>query len=227
MIKNFFYLFFPKNCINCKQVIAKTQNMLCISCTDALPITQYHLCATENLLLDKFFFHEQLTHAAAFYYFRKKSIVFRMIENLKYKNAPKIGNCLGKKYGFVLKKQADWIQYFDYIIPVPLHFKKLRKRGYNQSNCFAEGLSQTLQLPWKNKILIRKIDTKTQTKKNRSERFQNMKYVFAIKNPEKIQNKNIIIVDDVVTTGATLTACIDVLSQWVNQIAILTIAVAE
>ncbi len=226
MFKDFFLLCFPHVCLYCKQVISKTQPILCIGCTNDLPITQYYLHSTDNFLIHNFL-HPKLTHAASFYFFSKKSIVFRIIENLKYKNTPSIGWHLGEKFGWILKENANWIKYFDCIIPVPLHPKKLKKRGYNQSDVFAQGLSITLQMPWQNNVLIRKIDTQTQTKRGRSARFENMKQVFGIIEPKNIQGKNVILVDDVVTTGATLAGCMDILSPWVNEIAILTIAVAE
>ncbi len=200
--------------------------MLCMVCTDALPLTQYHLQATDNFLLHQFFLHKQLTHATALYHFIKKSVVYTILEYFKYKGNISIGFFLGKQYGLLLQKQTHWIHHFDSIIPVPLHRQKLKKRGYNQSAIFAQGLSSILSLPCQTNVLVRTVDTSTQTKKKRIERFKNMEKVFTIKNHQVIEGKNILLIDDVVTTGATLNACIETLSPSVKNIAIVAIAMA-
>ena len=137
-----------------------------------------------------------------------------------------MGELLGKWYGHLLKSH-QYDQEFDGIVPVPLHPKRLKKRGYNQSTCFARGLSEALEIPVIEDTLMRIKSTTSQTKKNKLERWFNVKDVFVVKYPERIKHKRILLVDDVLTTGSTLEACLDVLNQHqCKELSIATIAVA-
>jgi ComF family protein len=142
----------------------------------------------------------------AFLKFRKTGVVQHLLHQLKYNNHPEVGERLGKLYGKDLV-EAGFEKKFDLIIPVPLHQSRKRRRGYNQSEKFAEGLSHLLQIPCDEKIVERKIKTATQTRKSKIERWENVKDVFQIKQPEKVMGKRVLLVDDVITTGATLEAC--------------------
>jgi competence protein ComFC len=130
-----------------------------------------------------------------------------MLHALKYKSKPEVGFLLGKWYGADLKK-SDAFLGCDYIIPVPLHKKRQRKRGYNQSEYFAKGLGEELNIPVLGDVLFKKHFTETQTYKTREERWQNTLNSFEIKNKEVLKDKSILLVDDVITTGATTEACI-------------------
>jgi ComF family protein len=138
-----------------------------------------------------------------------------MLHALKYKSKPEVGHLLGKWYGADLKKTNTFAD-CDYIIPVPLHKKRLRKRGYNQSEYFARGLSEELNIPVLTDVLLKKHFTETQTYKTREERWQNTLHSFEIKNGELLKDKNILLVDDVITTGATTEACILQLQEASN-----------
>jgi len=168
-----------------------------------------------------------LTYAMAFLQFRKTGVVQHLLHQLKYNNHPEIGVRLGKIYGKELA-DSDYDKAFDLIIPIPLHKSRRRRRGYNQSAKFAEGLSSTMNIPWDESIAERKIKTTTQTRKTKTERWENVRNVFYIKHPERIINKRILLVDDVITTGATLEACgHELLNHGCSEISIACIAEAQ
>ncbi len=148
----------------------------------------------------------QLKYAMAFLRFRKTGIVQHLLHQLKYNNHPEVGIKLGQVYGKELYDSGIACEY-DLIVPVPLHETRKRRRGYNQSARFAEGLSMSMQIPWDESISARKLRTSTQTRKSKVERWENVKDVFEIQEPEKIRDVRILLVDDVMTTGATLEAC--------------------
>ena len=148
----------------------------------------------------------KIEFAAAFLIFSKGSHYRKLIHSLKYKNDQESGVELGRLFGLKIAKQSEYPQ-LDMIIPVPLHPKKKKKRGYNQSDCIAEGLSQSLQIPYYSDLLIRTVNTQTQTKKHKDERWENVKGVFDVQNPEQLQGKHVLLVDDVITTGATIEHC--------------------
>jgi ComF family protein len=148
--------------------------------------------------------------AMAFLRFSKGGRVQRLLHALKYGNRPEVGEVLGSLCG-VRVYGTDLAASADLIIPVPLHISRQRKRGYNQSARFAEGLSKTLKIPYSDTFLERTVKTETQTRKSRIARWENVQHAFRVKVPREIAGKNIVLVDDVVTTGATLQACIHVL----------------
>jgi ComF family protein len=153
----------------------------------------------------------EVAHAAALFKFAKSSRVQHILHALKYKNRPEVGVMLGKVLG---QKIVDaCIMKPDIIIPIPLHPSRKRKRGYNQSAKFAEGLSVKLNIPFSDTIIARLVKTETQTKKNKLNRWQNVSEVFHVKDPLTVKGKRILLVDDVVTTGATIEACAHILKQ--------------
>jgi len=148
----------------------------------------------------------RLTQAVAWFYFRKGSIYQDVLHKLKYNDRPDIGFLLGRQYGFELNRSTGFIRP-DLLIPVPLHPRKLRKRGYNQSMAIAGGLSAGLGIPLSGKALTRPNATSTQTRKSRYERYLNVTGKFRVTEPGLVENKHILLIDDVITTGATLEAC--------------------
>ncbi len=161
------------------------------------------------------------------YFYRKGGKVQHLIHQLKYKGHKEIGVFLGQIYGSQLT-EIEIYKNIDLIIPIPLHHKKLKKRGFNQAECFARGLSESMQKEMDVKSLVREIDTSTQTKKTRYKRWENVSEIFNLKFPENINDKNILVVDDVITTGATMEAFIQTIQKAKNvQISAVSIAFAS
>jgi ComF family protein len=148
--------------------------------------------------------------ATAFCFFKKGNITQRLIHQLKYKDNQAIGTYLGHQFGLELAKTEDF-QSVDVIIPVPVHPKKLRQRGYNQSECIGKGIAETLSKPIDTSSLIRVVASSTQTKKTRYQRWENVFGIFQLTNPNTLTGKHILLVDDVITTGATIEAAAQVL----------------
>ena len=223
---DFIHLFYPKLCVACGNSLFKDEKELCLQCIYNLPKTNYHT-QTQNPIEKLFWGRVSIDKVTAFYFFKKDSKVQNILHELKYDNNQEIGELVGELYGNELVK-ADWMQNIDVIIPVPLGPKKQRIRGYNQSECFAKGLSKATGIKLDIQTLIRNKDTETQTRKSRIERWQNVETIFEVVQPENIENMTVLLVDDVVTTGATLEACANKLLaiKGVN-VSIATIAFAN
>jgi len=224
MFNDFFNLIFPRLCAACNNALLKNEKIICNSCQVSLPKTNFHL-EKENQLNKIFWGREKVEMVAAYYHFTKKSKVQNLLHQLKYSNNKKVGETIGRLYGYDLK-EAALFSGIEVIIPVPLHPKKLKRRGYNQSEWFANGLAKSLKINVNTKSLYRKIDSQTQTKKSRYSRWENVGEIFGIKNEELIQNKSILLVDDVITTGATLEGCVKALQGCNCKVYIATIACA-
>lgn len=225
MLLDFFNLIFPRLCFACNEALLKGENFLCISCQINLPKTDFHK-DKENRVAQSFWGRINIEIATSYYYFNKGGKVQNLIHHLKYKGDKEVGEYIGKQYGYDLR-EVEHFQSIDFIVPVPLHPKKEKKRGYNQSEWFAKGLSTTMGIPINTEILYRKENSETQTKKGRYDRWENVNEVFGVKQEAKIAGKNILLVDDVITTGATLEACAEVLlKQKTGVIKIATIACA-
>lgn len=170
-----------------------------------MPLTQYHL-DPKNEAIKKFYGKIDIQFAAAFLYFNKKGMVQELIHNLKYKGHQEIGTVLGSWYAQDLKELELPIP-FDVVIPVPLHKKKFKERGYNQVTTFGNAIAAGFKIPFNDNVLIRKVYTKTQSKKNLLGRSENIESIFDVEFSESDHNKHFLIVDDVFTTGATIEAC--------------------
>ncbi len=225
MIRDFINTLFPDYCVACLKALAKGEEQLCLHCQYALPYTDYHL-HPDNELIQKLGNRMRLTYALAYLIFSKQSRVQRILHALKYSGNQEIGCLMGRWYGRTLLEQ-QYEQKFDLILPVPLHKSKLRQRGYNQSDCFALGLSESLGVPWEANTLVRAKATATQTRRGRWERWQNVEDIFEVAHPNQVEGKRILLVDDVVTTGSTLEACALVLQEnHVQNLSIAVLAVA-
>lgn len=210
-LSDFAALIYPKVCIACEETLLRHEEPICNKCYVSLPKTNFHLDAN-NPVQKVFYGRVDVKLATSFLLFQKKGSVQKMLHALKYKHKPELGHLLGKWYGADLKK-SNTFAHCDYIIAVPLHNKRLRKRGYNQSECFARGLSEELNIPVLNNVLFKKHFTETQTYKTREERLQSAMHSFEIKNAEALKDKSILLADDVITTGATAEACLLQLQQ--------------
>jgi ComF family protein len=198
-------LFFPKVCAGCHTILITNETVFCTNCRHELPLTQYHL-DPKNEAVKKFYGKIAIEHASALFYFNKKGIVQELIHNLKYKGHEEIGTVLGNWYMEDLKELILETP-FDVVIPVPLHPKKFRERGYNQVTTFGKALAKGLKINYNDTLLYRKKYSKTQSKKNLIGRSENIENIFDVLFTEENQNKHFLIVDDVLTTGATLEAC--------------------
>lgn len=223
--QDFFSLIWPRICLSCGNSLFKYENEICTKCWLNLPRTNFHL-QIDNPVSKLFWGRVNIEIAASFFYFSKGSKVQHLMHSLKYKGNKEIGIVLGKAYGFELI-QSPVFKTVSRIIPVPLHPKRLRFRGYNQSEMIGIGLSESMKIPLDITTLIRNTATATQTKKSRFKRWQNVSEVFTLTNPEIIENEHILIVDDVLTTGATIEACAQVLLSSKNvKVSIATLACA-
>jgi len=219
-------LIFPELCQACGESLVDGEHLVCTHCIYNLPYTNFHQQA-DNIVARQFWGKIKIEAAYALFYFTKGGKVQQLMHQFKYKNVPLIGNKLGNIAGEQLKDSQQFRD-IDAIIPVPLHKSRLRKRGYNQSACFAEGLAETLEVTVSIDNLIRIKATETQTHRSRFERSVNMQDVFRVADPDTLAGKYVLLVDDVVTTGATLEACAAALLAVPGlRLSIATIAYAE
>jgi ComF family protein len=206
MVKELIHLFFPRICPGCSDALLRNEKLICHTCFVQLPQTAFHNHPFDNPINRLFWGRIPIYASSAFLYFRKSGVVQELLHALKYGNQPEIGTFLGAEYGKTLFNSSPFCS-SDIILPIPLHGKRQQQRGYNQSAFFADGLSSNLKIESNNNILHRNDFKSSQTKKNRFERWQNVSTVFEVSKPEKIFNKHVLLVDDVITTGATIEAC--------------------
>jgi ComF family protein len=223
-LQNFALLAYPKTCCACGTILLTREVHLCLHCRALLPKTRFHKYL-DNQLTKIFWGRLQLETGTSLYYFQKGGKVQRLIHELKYKSNTQLGFYLGQLLGLNIKS-SPYYEDIDCIIPVPLHPKKERLRGFNQSAVIAGGIASSLTVPCPKHLLVRNEYTETQTKKNRFSRWQNVADVFETPEPEALINKSVLLVDDVVTTGSTLEACaqkllaISGVKVWIATLAI-------
>ena len=199
-----FHLFYPHNCIGCGSDVINDENFLCLQCINELPHTNFAI--HKNNPVEKLFWGRiALSSAMSEFYFSKGSIVQNMIHEFKYRGNKKAGHYFGKLMGKNLL-ESDRFN-VDIIVPLPLFERKEKLRGFNQAEILCNGISEIINKPVVRKNVIRKIFTETQTKKHRLERWKNVEGIFFVKDPEELEGKHILLVDDVITTGATIDAC--------------------
>ncbi len=202
---DFLNVLFPETCAGCGTILFKQENLICLKCKLLLPKTQFKN-NSENFLEKLFWGRLPIEFANSFLYFKKQGLTQQLIHQLKYKNNKEVGIYLGKLFAKDILEDLSKNPP-DVITTVPLHPKKLKLRGYNQSDEIAKGISEVSEINFLPNIINRKIFTKTQTKEKKYNRWLNTEDVFEIKQPELIENKHICIVDDVITTGATIESC--------------------
>ena len=209
ILEDFISLFYPRYCRGCYNSLVKGEELICTQCLLEMPKSYYHLYR-DNPFFQKFRGRLPVKHVMTLFKFVKESRVQRVLHALKYKQQPEIGEMLGRIYGKDLL-EADYSRTFDLIVPVPLHVSRRKLRGYNQSEEFGKGLSQILDVPCDDRYMVRAAKTETQTHKSKLSRWENVNRIFEVINPGFIAEKRVLLVDDVVTTGATLEACGDAL----------------
>ncbi len=219
-------LFYPRLCLACTRKQPPRHSLLCPSCRLQLPRTD-HWQHQENAFTERFWGRVPLYSGAAMFHFMKGGHVQHLLHQLKYGSKPEIGVQLGEWFGRDLR-QSPFFQSIEAIVPVPLHPKKEHARGYNQSDVFAKGLSISMGVPWYKHGLKRRQFTESQTRKSRLERFGNVEEVFVVGEAAALRGRHILLVDDVVTTGATLEACAQTLLKVLPgvRISMVTIAIA-
>lgn len=221
----FLDLFYPNLCCICKENLMSGEEVVCLKCVNDIPCTNFHK-QKDNEIEKRFWGKVQIERGTAFYFFQKGSKYQKILHLLKYKNGKEIGFVFGKYAASELSESADF-SHFDYLVPVPLHPSKFQKRGYNQSEQIALGLSEILNIPLETKNLFRAIANPTQTKKSVYERFENTDGIFKIHDKNVFAGKHVLLVDDVLTTGSTLIACAKAILESPDaKVSIFTLAVA-
>ncbi len=225
-LDDFLGLFFPELCITCGDRLVSQERFICFNCWNDLPVTNFHL-KPDNKVAQLFWGRVKIENATSFFSYRKGSNYQKLIHFIKYKGLKELGFEAGKKFGFVLS-DIELYKAIDIIVPVPLHTKKEKKRGYNQSEWIARGISSSLSKPVSTGNMVRQTYTDTQTRKTRFERWQNVEGIFTIDNEAEFSGKHILLVDDVITTGSTLEACADHILRLGNtKVSVATLAFAD
>ncbi len=205
MFKSLANLLFPVTCSGCDGLLLESENVICTQCRHNMPYTQHHRMK-ENETFRRFYGRLALEHASAMAYFHKEGIVQQLIHNLKYRNREEISGMIGGWYAHDLKRVPALADVTD-VIPVPLHPKKLRERGYNQVEKFGRAIASGLGVAYNEEILYRTSYTNTQTRKNLAARAEIIGSAFDVKFTEADHDKHFLLVDDVITTGATIESC--------------------
>ncbi len=225
-LSSFLSLIFPRCCLVCGRPLAKGEECICTMCNINLPRTNYHL-QEDNPMEQLFWGKIPLERATSFFFYRKGSDFRQILHQLKYGGRKELGAIMGRYMASELLP-SGFFKGIDVIIPVPLHKKKQQLRGYNQSEWIVRGIAAVTGIPVNTESVIRKKNTETQTRKSTFERWENVDGIFELRSSEHLQGKHVLVVDDVLTTGATTVACVSALMEVQGiRISILTLAVAE
>ncbi len=225
MLNPIINLFFPKVCVACNNLLVDNEHTICLDCRHDLPVTNFHF-DDSDVVKKVLYGRANIENGTALFRFEKKGKVQQLIHNLKYRGHEHIGHFLGNWLGGELKT-INAYQQIDAVIPVPMHPKKLKKRGYNQVAQFGQQIAEALNAEYKDNILVKITNTQSQTIKSRFSRWDSSNELFTINNRDSLKHQHILLVDDLITTGATLEACITVLNQAKNiKISVATMAIA-
>lgn len=225
IVYDFLSLIYPQVCSACGNSLYKEEKSLCTKCIYEIPKTNFHL-DSNNEVARLFWGRINLQAATSYYYYYKGSNFQKIIHRCKYSGQKFIGYDLGKLFAADLKQTC--FAGIDVIHPVPLHHRKLKLRGFNQSEYIARGISEVLNKPLITDAVKREIPGKTQTKKGKYDRWKNVENVFKVKNRRKLENKHILLVDDVITTGSTMEACADEILKCNNaKVSVASLAYAK
>lgn len=226
LIKDVFELFFPVRCVNCSEQLTRNESVVCTLCKHQLLPTLFSE-TPKNELEQSLYGRIPIQAGTSLFYFTKRGVTQQLIHHLKYKNRQDIGVFAGKWLAKNMIKSCRFNN-IDVIVPVPLQKEKMRKRGYNQVSVFGKTLAKKLNCDYCEGVLQRKSTKGSQTHKNRIERWENVKKSFYVDEPRFFESKHILLIDDVITTGATLEACYLALSGSKNsKISIATIAFTQ
>ena len=224
LLANFVSLLYPDLCVICGEPLVENEKFFCFACYLKLPKTNCHLF-TENQAIERLAGKVSLEKASSYLYYNKGGIAQKLIAEIKYKGNRNLGKWIG---GYLAKDMisSGFFQGIDYVVPVPLHRSKEKKRGFNQAEKIAEGISHVTKIPMETTNVFREKANTSQTKKGVFDRWKNARNLFQLKNPELYNEKHILLIDDVLTTGSTLEAVAQSLlkSQGV-KVSILTLAI--
>lgn len=224
LFTDFVDLVYPNLCMGCRGGLGPNEAVLCVQCRIDLPVTNHHLERELPMML-KFRGKVPIRYALSYLYFSKEGIAQKLVHQIKYSGQKEAGTVIGRWYGEELKIGYPLLSEVDYIVGVPLHKARLQQRGYNQADWIGQGIAEGLAKPFRDNVLIRTRFSTSQTRKNRLERYKNVANVFAVMNPGEVAGKHVVIVDDVLTTGATIETCAEVLfAAGCKTVGILTIA---
>ena len=226
MLSSVITLFFPKLCHAWNTVLKDNEIDICVGCRHELPVTNYHFERPE--IVKKIFYGRvQLEAATALFYFHKKGRVQQLLHHLKYQGDEDIGRVFGNWLGAELQ-ESPYYESIDVVIPVPIHLKKLKQRGYNQATLFAQQIAKVLNVPYVDDVLLKSVNTKSQVFQSREARFQSVSHSFYAQNLNTVDNKHILLVDDIITTGATIEACALVLNPEKKvRLSVATLAITH
>lgn len=226
MLKDFVKLIFPSSCAACEEALIHQEMLICTYCHARLPLTNYHLL-DDNPLLPRFYGKIGVSEVFSYLKFIKGGLTQKMLHKIKYENCPELGQLLAGRFAHELIS-AGKLSDIDLIVPVPLYRSKRRRRGYNQSEYVAKGFALARRISYTDKALVRVLKSTSQArKKDRLERWQNVQKVFSVKQPEIVEDKHVLVVDDVLTTGATLEACaLPLFDAGCKAVSFATLAVA-
>lgn len=215
MLQDLLDFLFPRNCACCEQVLVANEQVICTTCRNDLPLTNSHL-SNENPVKKLFYGRVAIENALSLLIFQKKGITQHLMHSLKYKGNEEVGRLLGEWMVLQLK-QTSWHSKINMVVPVPLHKKRLRERGYNQVEGFGKTIARRLKVPYNDHCLIKTRGVETQVFKNLAARFKNVEHSFRITQKQqewkKLEGKHLLLVDDIITTGATLEICANCLLE--------------
>jgi len=224
MLKDFISIIFPECCVGCSSLLMKGEKHICSICTLRLPIVAHD--EYEDLIKSRFYGRFNFEHCFSYLKYNKGGLTQKILFSLKYKDNTELGLYFGTLQAHSVKN-VGIDKGFDLVIPVPLHKKRLKNRGYNQSDFLADAIGQVLNVPVYKGVITREKYSESFTRKNRLERTDHLSEIFEVKNPEILTGKHILLVDDVITTGSTLEAmAISLNTVGVNRISISSLAVA-
>ena len=201
----------PQVCFGCNAHLIRGEELICTVCRNDFPLTEYTF--NEENAVDRIFYGRiNIKKASSFLFFTENGIVQNLIHHLKYRKQEQIGVFLGDWYGQILKQNSELYRRIDIVVPVPLHRTKFRQRGYNQVAEFAKSLAHHIDAKYVDNLLVKTANTRTQTKKGRIGRWQGDKALYTLSDVHYLKNKTVLLVDDVITTGATMEICAKVLT---------------
>lgn len=223
-LADFLSLIYPRTCFYCGEALTKTEEHLCLPCELNLPVSSS--LSNKNELLTKFSYIPSVSAAFAYLEYKQEGMSQKLVQGIKYQGKRKLGKWLGGRFARIIQKQL--LTNIDLILPLPIHKRRERARGYNQSEVICEGMAEVLDLPMVTDCIRRAIHTKTQTKKKKLDRWENMESVFEVTNPDAIESRNILILDDVITTGATMGMfCQELAKYQPNSIIVTALAAGK